>query len=180
MLLSAPRSTLLMVDIQDNLAPVMSNPRNLYRNCALLLQGAAKLGVPVTVSEQYPKGLGHSVGELKALVSPDSILEKIHFSCAEEVHFQDRIIDPARPQLVIFGIEAHICVLQSALGFLQKGLDVHVVADACDSRDPANRAAAMDRMRAHGATIVTTEMVLFEWLHRAGTPQFKDISRLVK
>lgn len=158
----------------------MADARSVYGGCALLLRAAERLGIPLTVSEQYPKGLGPTVGELKVLVSPDSIVEKLHFSCAAEPAVAQRVQALGREQVVIAGIEAHVCVLQSALGFKALGHQVFVVADACSSRNPANHQAAMRRLEAAGVGVVTTEMVVFEWLHRAGTPEFKELVALVK
>jgi nicotinamidase-related amidase len=180
MLLDAGKSSLLIVDVQENLAPVMADPRAVYRHCAVLLRAAARLEIPITVSEQYPKGLGHTVGELLALAPPGAQVGKMHFSCAADAALKQRLDAYGRPQVVIAGIEAHVCVLQSALGFKQAGYEVAVVQDACSSRNPDNHRAAMERLRANGVDIVTTEMVVFEWLHCAGTPEFKELSKLIK
>lgn len=180
MLMDAKRSQFLLVDVQENLAPVMTDARSVYRGCGLLLRAAERLGIPVTVSEQYPRGLGPTVGELKSLVSPDSIVEKLHFSCAAEPAVAHRLQALGREQVVIAGIEAHVCVLQSALGLKRMGHEVFVVADACSSRNPDNYQAAMRRMEAAGIGVVSVEMAVFEWLHRAGTPEFKDLIALVK
>ncbi len=170
----------LLVDVQENLAPVMADPRQVYRNSALLLRAAARLDIPVIASEQYPKGLGHTVGELAELLPEGAAMEKMHFSCAYDEAIAARIAESRRSHIVVSGIEAHVCVLQTALGFKAKGYDVSVVADACSSRLPANHQAAMVRMAAAGVQAVTTEMVAFEWLEVAGTPEFKDMIKLIK
>ncbi len=180
MLLNGHRSSLLIVDVQQGLAPVMSEPRRVYRGCTLLLRAAARLGLPVVVSEQYPKGLGATAGELLEWVPEGAVMEKLHFSCAADEAILARFRGMERDQIVIAGIESHVCVLQSALGFMEAGFKPVVVADACASRDPANYHAAMARMAACGIGIVTVEMVIFEWLHRAGTPEFKELSALIK
>lgn len=180
MLIDAKRSSLLIVDVQENLAPVIADPRGVYRGCTILLRAAGRLGIPVLVSEQYPKGLGHTMGEVLAEAPAGAVVEKMHFSCAAEPAVMERLTAFDRPQVVIAGIEAHICVLQTALGLRAAGLEVFVVADACSSRDPANHRAAMDRLAANGVEVVTVEMALFEWLHCAGTPEFKELSRLIK
>jgi len=180
MLLDAERSSLLVVDVQEGLISVMSEPRPVYRNCAILMRAAARLGLPVTISEQYPKGLGHTVGELRDLAGPEAVVEKIHFSCAFSPEVKARLDGLERPQAVVAGIESHICVLQTAIGLKEAGYQVAVVADACSSRAPANYQAAMERLRANGVEVVTTEMVVFEWLHCAGTPEFKELSALIK
>ncbi|MGE5475203.1 MAG: isochorismatase family protein [Bacteroidales bacterium] len=180
MLIEASRSVFLLVDVQENLGPVMADPRSVYRNCALLLRAAARLGVPVLASEQYPKGLGPTIGELKALLPADAVVEKMHFSCAAEPAVAERLRALGRPQVVVAGIEAHVCVLQTALGLKAAGYDVFVAGDGCSSRVAANHAAALARMTAAGVNVVTTESAVFEWLHRAGTPEFKDLIGLIK
>ena len=180
MLMDAARSSLLIVDVQQNLGPVMAEPRQVYRNCGRLLRGAARLAVPVTISEQYPKGIGPTMGELLAEAPEGAVVEKMHFSCAAEPAILSRLQAFQRPQVVIAGIEAHVCVLQSAIGLKMAGFDVFVVADACSSRVAANHQLALDRMDSAGVVVVSTEMVLFEWLHVAGTPEFKDMIQLIK
>jgi nicotinamidase-related amidase len=177
MLIEAARSSLLIVDVQEGLAPVTADPRRVYRGCSILMRAATRLGLPLVVSEQYPKGLGPTVGELLDLAPEGAVMEKLHFSCAADPEIKARI---ATPQVVIAGMEAHVCVLQSALGFKAVGHEVFVVADATASRTEANHQAAMARLAANGVEVVTVEMVLFEWLHCAGTPEFKELSRLIR
>jgi isochorismate hydrolase len=180
MLIEAQRSSLLIVDVQQGLAPVMSDPRRVYRGCTLLLRAASCLGLPIVISEQYPKGLGPTAPDVMEWAPEGAVMEKLHFSCAHDEAILARIKETGRDQIVIAGIESHVCVLQSALGFKDAGFKPVVVADACASRDPANYQAAMARLAACGAGIVTVEMVIFEWLHRAGTPEFKELSALIK
>jgi nicotinamidase-related amidase len=180
MLIQADQSSLLIVDVQQGLAPVMSEPRRVYRGCALLMRAALRLNLPMIVSEQYPKGLGHTAGELLELAPEGSVMEKIHFSCASDTAILERIQGFGRKRVVIAGIESHVCVLQSALGFKAEGFDPVVVADACASRTEHSYHTAMARMAANGIEIATVEMVIFEWLHRAGTPEFKELSALIK
>ncbi len=180
MLIQAECSSLLIVDVQQGLAPVMAEPRRVYRGCGLLMRAAVRLGVPLVVSEQYPKGLGHTMGELAELAPEGSVMEKLHFSCASDPAILERFRQFRRKQVVIAGIESHVCVLQSALGFKAEGFEPAVVADACSSRTDASYQTAMLRLAAAGIQIVTVEMVIFEWLHRAGTPEFKELSALIK
>lgn len=180
MLIDAARSVLLLVDVQENLGPVMADPRLVYRNCALLLRAAARLGVPVIASEQYPKGLGPTLGELAALLPDGAVMEKLHFSCAADPAIAERLRGLDRPQVVVAGIEAHVCVLQTALGLKAAGYEVFVAGDACSSRQAANHTAALARMAANGIDVVSTESAVFEWLHRAGTPEFKDLIGFIK
>ncbi|MEW5726647.1 MAG: hydrolase [Pseudomonadota bacterium] len=180
MLLDASRSSLLIVDVQENLAPVMADPRQVYRHCAILMRAAERLGIPVVVSEQYPKGLGSTVGELLALAPEGAQVEKMHFSCAAAPSVKGRLDGLGRDIVVVAGIEAHVCVLQTCIGLREAGYTVAVVADACSSRNPDNHRAAMERLAHNGVEVVTTEMAVFEWMHCAGTPEFKDISKLIK
>lgn len=180
MLIRANTSCLLVVDIQAKLVPVMAEPEKVVVNTALLLKAAGRLDVPVLVSEQYPDGIGHTVSELTPLFARECVVEKIHFSCLGEDAYKRRLGTLDRPQAVVAGIEAHVCVLQTTEDLLAAGLDVFVVADATSSRKRSNHEAALERLRAAGARIVTTEMVMFEWLGKAGTAAFKDIIPLIK
>ena len=180
MLIKAEKSCLLVIDVQAKLAPVMDAPERTIANIAILMKAAARLDVPMLVSEQYPKGIGHTVEELAALAPAGSVMEKIHFSCLGDQGIGQRFGELDREQAVIAGIEAHVCVLQTAIDLHGGGRHAFVVVDATASRSPANHVAAMERLRAAGISIVTTEMVLFEWLGRSGTPEFKEIAALIK
>jgi len=180
LLIDADRSCLMIIDVQEALAPTMFDPRQVYRGCGLLMRAATRLGLPLLVTEQYPKGLGRTVGELLELAPEGAVMDKLHFSCAADPAIRARVEQIGRPRLVLAGIESHICVLQTALGFKQAGFEPVVVADACASRAEGNYQAALSRLAAAGVTIATVEMVLFEWLHRAGTPEFKELSRLIR
>jgi nicotinamidase-related amidase len=174
MILKADLSLLLAIDVQERLLPAMADPVAVEQGAARLMRAARRLGVPMLVTEQYPRGLGPTVPGLAALASPEETLEKIHFSCAAEPSVQ------ARHQAVLCGIEAHVCVLQSALGLAAAGWSVAVVEDATSSRRPDDRAAGLRRLAASGVVVVTAEMVLFEWLGRAGTDAFRDVQKLIK
>ncbi|MEO5335636.1 MAG: hydrolase [Magnetospirillum sp. WYHS-4] len=180
MLIKADRSCLLVVDIQDRLLPAMAAPERVIANATLLLKAAARLVIPVLASEQYPKGLGHTEVSVAALLPKGAVVEKMHFSCVGDDGFCLRFGELGRSQAVVVGMETHVCVLQTVLDLLGRGTEVFVVADAVSSRTEESRQMALERMRQAGARIVTAEMVAFEWLARAGTPEFKDISKLVK
>ena len=183
MILSNEASQLLIVDVQERLAPAMSDPNGVIANCTRLVESARLLGVPITISEQYPKGIGPTIAAiLDATQGTAPIFEKMTFSC-----IQDELLGPhlvqtgkTRPQIVICGIEAHVCVLQSALDLVQDGFKVFVVVDAISSRSALSLEIAMRRLEQAGISLVTTEMVIFEWLMRAGTSEFKQLMRLVK
>jgi nicotinamidase-related amidase len=180
MILDASRSLLLVVDIQERLLPAMEAGPRVVAAAAKLLNGAARLGVPVLVSEQYPKGIGNTVPELAALAPVGSVYEKMSFSCAATPSIADAVAASGRTQIVLCGIEAHVCVLQTALGFAATGLGVAVAWDATSARRESDRALAADRLRQAGVVLASTEMVLFEWLGRAGTSEFKDMLALIK
>lgn len=180
MMLSRSRSVLLVVDVQDRLAPAIHDGGAVLGRIETLLRAAGRLGVPVAATEQYPRGLGRTVAGISALLDPGAIVEKIHFSAAEEPGFVERLRGHDRRQVVVAGMEAHVCVLQTALGLATAGFDPFVVADAVGSRTAADKALGLERLRGEGVRIVSTEMVVFEWLHRAGTPEFKDVVNLIK
>lgn len=181
MLLRAERSFLAVVDVQERLAPAMATPDAAIGRCTILVRAAARLGVPMLVSEQYPKGLGRTVPSLAALVAPETVVEKIHFSCADEEAWSKRLEAlGGRDQAVVCGMEAHVCVLQTALGLQEKGYRVAVAADAVSSRKAEDAGLALARMQQSGVTVVSTEMVVFEWLRRAGSAEFKELSALIK
>ncbi|MGF1612694.1 MAG: hydrolase [Gammaproteobacteria bacterium] len=175
-LLRAHNSCLLIVDVQEKLVPAVRNPEDLVANCVWLMGVASVVGVPMLISEQYPAGLGPTVAPLQTLAPRDVWMEKVHFSCAEAPHCNARIEAVGRMQMVLAGIEAHVCVLQTALGLCQAGKDVFVVADAVSSRNERDVDIALARMRTAGVQVVTKEMVLFEWAHQAATAQFRELS----
>ncbi len=180
MRIKASESCLLVVDVQERLAPVMENPRQVLYGGAILMRAAQRLAIPILVTEQYPKGLGPTMVDLRGLAPEGSIFEKTHFAGTEEPGFLDRLRAFGRRQVVMAGIESHICVTQTALGLLEAGFEVFVVADACSSRRLESYQAAMRRLGAAGARLVTVEMVVFEWLFKAGTDEFKELSALIK
>jgi nicotinamidase-related amidase len=176
MLIEARRSVLLIVDVQERLLPAIHEGQRVLSNCLWLVRVAQRLGVPVIASEQYPRGLGPSVPELRSLLPPEAVVEKVHFSGVSDGCLQPLPVY-AREQWVVAGTEAHVCVLQTVLGLAGAGKQVFVVADAVGSRDPMNKELAVGRMRQQGVQIVTREMVAFEWLERAGTDLFREINR---
>lgn len=176
MLMNADRSVLLMIDLQERLAPAIHQFAEVQRHNDWLLGVARRLGVPVAATVQYPRGLGAMIPELAGRIEPEHIVEKIHFSAAAEGCL-DGLAALARPQVVLTGTETHVCVLQTALGLLAAGKEVYVVAEAVGSRRPEDKALALERLRQEGCRIVSREMVAFEWLQRAGTEVFREVSR---
>ncbi|WP_262271911.1 hydrolase [Microvirga yunnanensis] len=184
MLLDAKRSHLLVVDLQARLMPAIHDGETILRNVDILLEAAGRLNVPVTVTEQYPKGLGATVPPVQEALPPEAVtLSKTTFSAGRTAPIAERVATlrgSGRNQLVVCGTEAHICVLQSALEFRNTGLDVFVVADAVSSRSPHSVAAACARLLHAGCHWVTTEMAVFEWMEAAATDDFRALSALFK
>lgn len=177
MLADVAGSRVLIVDCQDKLVPHVSGGDEVVSRCANLLGAARVLGIPVLVSEHYPEGIGHTVAALRALVEPDEVVRKDHFSCVSEPGLRERLLHDSRRTLVIAGMESHVCVMQTALEALSGGLRVLLVADAVGSRRAEDRDAALERMRAAGVTLVTREMIIFEWARRGATDTFRELHR---
>lgn len=172
-------TTFILIDIQEKFLPVIYDIETVISNANKLVKGSSILKIPLIVTEQYPRGLGHTVNSI-SLENNQEIIEKIHFDCFGCNTFIERL-DALNPKtLVIFGIESHVCVLKTCLSAISKGYHVHIVADAVSSRTSENKAIALERMRQSGAFIVSTEMILFQLIDQAGTDEFKEISKLVK
>lgn len=180
MLLDRYQSQLLVVDMQERLAPVIDGVAEVETQCGILLRAAREVAVPVVFSEQYRKGLGATLPSLLALVDGVQTFEKMEFSCFANADLRAVLTRDLSLITIICGIEAHVCVLQTALEMEAAGRHVCVVADAVGSRRPGSRSIALDRMRAAGIDVVTTEMVLFEWLRSAAAQEFKSVSRLIR
>jgi nicotinamidase-related amidase len=175
-LLERERTALVVIDVQEGFRPAVGEFDAVARNAGLLVQGARILGLPVLVTEQYPRGLGETVPEVAEHLDGAPRLEKVEFDATDVEGF-----DLAeRDQALLCGIEAHVCVAQTAAGLLDRGVDVQVATDAVSSRTAANRRAGLAKMEATGAVLTSTEMALFELLGRAGTPEFKEVQALVK
>jgi nicotinamidase-related amidase len=167
-------SALVIIDIQERLAAVMPEREAVIRKAGILVEAAARLGVPVIVTEQYPKGLGPTAPELAASLPAEAVrVEKTAFSACDSLPL-------TRPQVVIAGMEAHVCVLQTALELVAAGREVFVVADAVCSRAGANSANALTRLQMAGVVITNTESVVFEWLRDANHQHFRDLSKLIR
>lgn len=175
MLIDRGNSVLLVVDIQDRLVPHIDGWQALLEHSLWLMRLAKRLDVPVIGSEQYPRGLGHSHPEVAALLPHGLIGEKLHFSCVA-AECLAALPGAERRQVVIVGMETHVCVLQTALDLHWQGKEVFVVAEAVGSRRATDKELALARMRSHGIEIVSREMVAFEWLRRAGTDEFRAVS----
>ncbi|NLW11919.1 MAG: hydrolase [Clostridiaceae bacterium] len=171
---------LLIIDIQEKLAPAMTDPIRTADQTAALLQGSVLMGLPVMVTEQYPRGLGRTVEQIRQHLPADVVIsEKISFNaCTDEI--RQALISSGRKQVVIAGMETHVCVYQTVRCLLNEGYDVCLAADAISSRRQDNRENAIESMRQMGAVISNTETILFDLLQEAGTPLFKQVSALIK
>lgn len=173
-------AALLVVDIQERLASVMREREAVVKNCLHLIELAKLLEIPLVVTEQYSKGLGPTVGEIRDALPLYSPVEKMTFNCCGEPAFLPRIEALNKKTLILTGMETHICVLQTCLGLLKEGYTVHVVRDAVCSRTPENKDTGIEFMRDAGAVITCTETVLFQLLKIAGTEEFKTISKRIR
>jgi nicotinamidase-related amidase len=184
MLLPTPdRCALLVIDIQERLAAAMPSDilTAILRNTCILIETAREFHMPILVSEQYPKGLGPTVAEVRAALPADTTpIAKLAFSCCREEAFANLFAGRPGLDFILCGMETHVCVLQTALDLLQQGRRVYIAADAVCSRTRSNWSIGLDTMRQGGAVIGSTEMFAFGLLGAAGTEQFKRISKLVK
>lgn len=178
--LRRPHSALVVVDIQERLLPAIFEKQRVVQNTIRLAQGAGILQVPVLATEQYRKGLGATVPEVAAAIAGFAPLEKVTFSAFRANRFPNLLSAGVIQDIILCGIEAHVCVSQTALDLLKAGLRVFVVSDAVSSRTSANYQSGLERMREAGAILASTEMVLFELLGEAGTDEFKQILPLIK
>ena len=176
-LLRAADSLLLIIDVQARLAPHVHEHDRVIDNCEWLAGVADVVDVPVLVSEHCPEGIGPTVERLRARIAEESVMRKVHFSCVSEPSCKARIEAAGRSQIVIAGMEAHVCVMQTAIELAAAGKQVFLVADAVSSRDPQDAVRAVARMQRNGVEIVSREMVLFEWAHRGATQQFRQLHR---
>jgi nicotinamidase-related amidase len=170
----------LVIDIQEKLFPFISGHENLAVNSGILIKGLQALKIPILVTEQYTKGLGSTIQPLQELFDPGSRLEKLAFSCCDDPTIMDQLNSLEKRFIIITGIEAHVCVLQTVTDLLERNLVPVVVEDCVSSRRLNDKNMAIIRMRRMGAIISTYESVLFELLRFSGTEEFKAISRLVK
>jgi len=173
-------SGLLVIDIQERLLPSIFEKERVVRNAVLLIRGMQVLGRKIIVTEQYPKGIGPTVPEVAGALEGFQPLEKLTFSAVGADGFNRAFAKMGATDVVLCGIEAHVCVTQTCMDLLDRGLRVFVVGDAVSSRTPENWKLGLERMHDAGAVVVSTEMILFELLERAGTTEFKQLLPLLK
>jgi nicotinamidase-related amidase len=175
-------TVLAIVDIQERLVPAMKQEirESVFKNCGHLIELSKMLHIPIVLTEQYPKGLGPTVNEIKGFLPEYRPIEKLTFSCCEEPDFLTAVKKPGRKTIILTGMETHICVLQTCLGLLKEGFNVHLVSDAVCSRAKTNWKTAIEFMRDAGAVITCSETILFQLLKLAGTEEFKAISKRIR
>ncbi|MFM7098001.1 MAG: isochorismatase family protein [Gemmataceae bacterium] len=171
-------TALLVVDLQEKLLPKIINAEDVARNATFMVKAAKTLGVPVLATEQYPKGLGATVEPLRSLI--EKVWEKQSFSAVREGGVLDFLKSDARIKVVLVGIEAHICVMQTVLDLLNQGFHVFICVDAVSSRYAIDVKIALKRMQQAGAVLVTSETCVYELLETAANPVFKEISAMVQ
>ena len=186
-LLSRHRSRLLVVDVQQKLIPVIHDRESIVRRIRFLLDAAEQMEVPVMVSEQYPQGLGATIEEIGTHSTVSTVFDKLRFSAADTFCEQTGLPNAVAPdahdgrnQVVIVGIEAHVCVLQTAFDLLARGFRVYIIEDAVGSGFARDQINAVNRLRNAGATICTAEGAAFEWCETAEADRFKAMSRLIR
>lgn len=173
------RSVLVIVDVQEKLAPAIAEGAAMIATIAKLAAGADILGAPVLVTEQYPKGLGHTIAGLSGALAGRAAILKDSFDATLAPGFLDAL-PTERPDILLAGCEAHVCVLQTAFGLIRAGRRVALVSDAVGSRRPSDKSAALVRAAADGVEVVTAEMALFEWVQDRRHPRFRDILALIR
>ncbi len=173
-------TVLVLIDVQERLIPVIHEKEELVGNLQKLITGMKILGVPIIWNEQYPKGLGATVPELSSLLTEQTPVEKVCFSCCQNESFTKALAESGRQQVIVCGIEAHICVYQTVMELKTKGYEVEVVADGVSSRQAYNKEIALDKLRSNEVGLTSTEMILFELIQVAQGDAFKKISRLVR
>jgi nicotinamidase-related amidase len=177
--LDRTRACVLVVDVQEKLIPVMWNWAPVEKYLRALIQTAKELGLPLLATEQYPKGLGVTLPAVRELL-PSPPLVKVHFSCGADPEFAQALEATGRQQVIVAGIETHVCVFQTVRDLLELGYEPFVCADAVTSRFEEHRRVALEQLRAMGAVVTSAETSIFDLLHVAGTPEFKRVSPLVR
>lgn len=179
-MLKSDNAVMVIVDVQGKLATLMKDADKLFDNLVRMTKGAKVLGIPIIWNEQVPEKLGATIAPLKEVLTDNTPLPKVSFSCCGNPAFMEKLIATGRKQVILVGIETHICVYQTALDLIRNGYEVHLVVDAVSSRYKSNRRTGIERIKDAGAILTTVEMSLFEMLGRAEGEQFREISRIVK
>lgn len=178
--LSVKNTVLLCIDYQEKLLSKISDEEKIKEKIMIMVKSAQILEIPIVITEQYPKGLGSTFLELKNILKDQKLIEKIHFNCFRDINFLDKLTNIDRENLLISGIEAHICILQTALAALNRGYRVYLIEDTISSRSIEDKDIAFKRLAQAGAIPSSVEMILYELLGQAGSTTFKSILKLIK
>ena len=179
-MLKREEAVLIFIDVQRRLAEKMPDKRHLYGNLECMISAAQELDIPILLTEQIPEKLGETSERFRLMLESIMAIEKTTFSCCEEPVFSEAFSALDKKQAVLVGIEAHVCVYQTALDLLENGVEVFVIADAVSSRNPENKVLALEAMRDAGAHIIPTETAVFALLRDAADPSFKALLKLIK
>jgi nicotinamidase-related amidase len=171
---------LLIIDVQEAFVPSLHEPYPVIKNIVKLVNGADVLGIPIILTEQYPKGIGETVPHILDRIGSHSYVEKDTFSCFKEPRFVEQLSETGKSQIILTGIEAHVCVTKTALDAIDAGFEVYVVDDAVTSRTKRNRDLGVRRMERAGAIVESTESALFACIERSDDETFKQIHRIIK
>jgi nicotinamidase-related amidase len=180
MRITKEKTTGLVIDIQERLFPVMWGKEKFLKNCQILIQGLNELGVPIIVTQQYSKGLGETVDGIKSVLPEFKSIEKREFSCCDEPSVNLNLAELQTKNVIICGIESHVCVLQTSIDLKEAGLNPVVVMDCVSSRTPESIELAKERFRFEGIIMTSVESILFELTRSSAAPEFRAISKLVK
>ncbi len=180
-LINTNDSIILVIDIQTKLLQSVFNPSQVLKKSAIMAKAASILNIPAIVTEQYPVGLGSTIDELMQVLPNDTrYFEKNTFSALDNLEIAELLRVARKKQVILFGIETHICVSQTAIALTELGYDVYLISDACSSRQEVEYISGLERMKEHGVHILTAEITLFEWLRSSKHPKFKEIQNLIK
>ena len=179
-MLDTGKCCLIVVDVQGKLAQLMYGKETLFKNIQALIKSAKILNIPILWCQQCPDSIGPTIPEIAELLCKNEPINKAAFSCCGADQFNSKLNELDRNQVILCGIETHVCIYQTAVDLLRKGFSVDVISDAVSSRTPENKQIGIDRIASEGATISCTEMALFELLKTAEHPQFKNIAKLIK
>ncbi len=174
MLIKRDDSLLLVIDVQEKLVPVIHGSERVVDNCGWLMRAATEFDVPTLITEQYPEGLGATVPALTQYAEKDVVIAKTHFSAVSEAAFIQRLRASSRHQVIVCGMEAHVCVTQTCIELIENQYRVFLVEDAVSSRNKDDRFTALERLRGYGVELVSKEMVFFEWQRFGGGDEFRD------
>jgi nicotinamidase-related amidase len=176
--LKRENTALIIIDIQEKFLPVIKNINEIIENTIKLIKSFQILKIPIIVTEQYPNGLGKTIDKIRNALRDYKPIEKISFNCFDNEDFFNILKN--KKNLVICGIESHVCVTQTSIDGISKGFTVHLIKDAVSSRKESDFAVAIERAKQEGALISSTEMIIFQLLGKAGTEEFKEIIRIIK